>query len=352
MKNRVLLGMSGGVDSSVAAIILKEQGYEVIGVTMNLLDSDINGTCCNISSTLDAKRVCNYLNIPHYTLNFKELFKKHVIDNFLSEYTNCRTPNPCIECNKYLKFGAMYQKALELDCSYIATGHYAKIEYDAKYNKKVLKKANALEKDQSYVLYNLPQNMMDKLLLPLGEFKSKADIRDIARKHNLPVASKPDSQDICFIPDGNYAKFIEKNLHLKHKTGNIVDNDGNILGKHHGLYKYTIGQRRGLNISSKCRLYVTNFNKKKNEVIVGNENQLYKKEFDVNEINLLTYKKIISPLKVNIKTRYSSKANSGTIYQNEDVIHVVFDEPQKSISPEQSAVFYEQDVVIGGGKII
>ena len=349
---RVLLGMSGGVDSSVAAIILKNQGYEVIGITMNLLDSEINGTCCNITSTLDAKRVCNYLGFPHYTLNFKSLFKEHVIDNFLNEYMNCRTPNPCIECNKYLKFGAMYKKALELDCSYIATGHYAKIEYDHRYNMKVLKKANALEKDQSYVLYNLPQDMLDKLLLPLGNFSSKSEIREIAKKHNLPVSTKPDSQDICFIPDGNYANFIENNLHLPHKKGNIISKEGTILGTHLGLHRYTIGQKRGLKISSNSRLYVTGFNKDKNELIVGDENELYKKEFMVSDINFLTCKKLDAPLKVDIKTRYSSKANPGIISQSGNIIKVVFDEGQKNISPGQSAVFYDGDIVIGGGKII
>ena len=243
---KVLLGMSGGVDSSVAAILLKEQGYDVIGITMKLFEGEIEGSCCNVSSTMDAKRVCDYLEIPHYTINFKDAFKKYVIDDFINCYANCKTPNPCIECNKYLKFGAMYQKAKELQCEYIATGHYAKIEYSEKYNQNVLKKANAIKKDQSYVLYNIPRELLDKLKLPLGDFNEKAEIREIAEKYNLPVAKKPDSEDICFIPDGDYKKFLEDNSDIKSVKGNIVDSFGNVLGSHTGIYKYTIGQRKGL----------------------------------------------------------------------------------------------------------
>ena len=232
--------MSGGVDSSVSAILLKEQGYDVIGITMKLFEGELEGSCCSLSSSFDAKRICDYLQIPHYTLNFTEDFNKYVIQDFIENYKKCRTPNPCIECNKYLKFGTMYQKAQELECDFIATGHYAKIEYDEKYNQNVLKKANAISKDQSYVLYSMPSYLLDKVLFPLGVFNSKDEIREIARKHNLPVANKPDSEDICFVPGGNYKEFLEKNSDIKSKQGNIVDTQGNILGTHTGLYKYTI----------------------------------------------------------------------------------------------------------------
>ena len=348
---KVLLGMSGGVDSSVSAILLKEQGYNVIGITMKLFEGEIEGSCCNISSTMDAKRVCDYLEIPHYTLNFKDEFKKYVIDDFINCYANCKTPNPCIECNKYLKFGAMYKKAQELGCDYIATGHYAKIEYSEKYKQNVLKKANATAKDQSYVLYNTPRKLLDKLKLPLGTFNSKTEIREIANKHNLPVANKPDSEDICFIPDGNYKTFLENNSDIKMKKGNIVNAEGEILGIHAGLYKYTIGQRKGLGISNKTPLYVIGFNKEKNELIVGEEKELYKKEFIVSNINWLLFDKLDEEMMVKVKTRYSSEAYKAKIVPKEDSVKVIYDKPQKSITPGQSAVFFIDDIVIGGGKI-
>lgn len=352
MGKRVLLGMSGGVDSSVSAILLKEQGYDVIGITMKLFEGEVEGSCCNISSTMDAKRVCDYLQIPHYTLNFKDEFKKYVIDDFINCYANCKTPNPCIECNKYLKFGAMYQKAEELECDYIATGHYAKIEYSEKYKQNVLKKANAIAKDQSYVLYNIPKELLDKLKLPLGNFNSKEEIRKIAKEHNLLVANKPDSEDICFIPSGNYKMFLEQNSNIKSVKGNIVNLEGKVLGIHTGLYKYTIGQRKGLGIANNTPLYVIGFNKEKNELIVGEEKDLYKKEFFVIDINWLLKDKLKEELSVCVKTRYSSQAYKAKIIPVGNNIKVVYDEPQKSITSGQSAVFYIDDIVIGGGKII
>lgn len=237
-------------------------------------------------------------------------------------------------------------------CDYIATGHYAKIEYSEKYKRNVLKKANAISKDQSYVLYNIPVNLLNKVIFPLGNFSSKDEIREIARKHNLTVSNKPDSEDICFIPNGNYKTFLENNSKLKEELGNIINRKGKILGKHTGLYKYTIGQRKGLGISSKNPLYVIGFNEDKNELIVGEENELYRTKFIVSNINLLTYDKIDNKIFAEVKTRYSCKSNRAELTQNENEISVVFDEAQKNIVPGQSAVFYDGDIVIGGGKII
>lgn len=344
--------MSGGVDSSVSAVLLKEQGYDVIGITMKLFEGELEGSCCSLSSSLDAKRICDYLDIPHYTLNFKEEFNKYVINDFIECYSNCKTPNPCIECNKYLKFGSMYQKAKELGCYYIATGHYAKTEYSEKYGRWVLKKSNAGKKDQSYVLWNIPKSLIEHIVFPLSDFENKDQIRQIARENQLHVASKPDSEDICFIPDGNYKRFLENNSDIKPKEGNIVNLEGKILGKHTGLYNYTIGQRKGLGISNSVPLFVLGFNKEKNEVIVGEEDKLYKKEILVTDINLLLVDEIKTPIEVGVKTRYSSKIAKAKIVEEKENIRVIFDEPQRAITPGQSAVFYIDDIVLGGGKII
>ena len=224
MENKkVLLGMSGGVDSSVSALLLKQNGYEPIGITLELF---AGSSCCNIETYIDAKNVCKSIGIPHFTDNCKELFKKHVIQDFIDCYSNCRTPNPCIECNKYMKFGYMWEKAKEFGCEYIATGHYAKTEYSEKYGRWVLKKSSAGKKDQSYVLWNIPKELLEHVVFPLANFEDKEQIREIARENNLKVANKPDSEDICFVPDGNYKKFLETNSNLKPKKGNIVNSKG------------------------------------------------------------------------------------------------------------------------------
>lgn len=355
-KGRVLLGMSGGVDSSVSAIILKEMGYEVIGATMKLWENkkcpEIEGACCSFSTTYDAKRVCDKLNIPHYTLNCEEEFKKYVIDDFIDCYKNCKTPNPCIECNKYLKFGTFYHKALELECDYVSTGHYAKIEYSEKYNSHVMKKSDSEKKDQTYFLYSIPKDILPKMIFPLEKFKDKEEVRKIAEKYDLKVAHKKDSQEICFIQDNNYGKFLQENMENDIKKGNISLKDGTILGKHNGLIYYTIGQRKGLGIAYKNPLYVVGFNKEKNEIIVGEEAELYSKELYANELNFLLDIDLTNSIKVMAKIRYRAKEAEAILSIKENgIAKVEFIEPQRAITPGQSVVFFIDDVVLGGGKI-
>ena len=346
MKKKILLGMSGGVDSSVSAVVLQEQGYEVIGATMKLWED-------TEKAIEDAKKVCKKLGIEHHVIDCTEKFRCRVINKFISEYENAKTPNPCVECNRYLKFGAFYEKAKELGCEYIATGHYAKTEYSEKYKRYVLKKSDEEKKDQTYFLYYIPKEEIEYIIFPLQNRTSKEETRKIAEKNSLQVAHKKDSQEICFIPDNDYQKFLQKYSSQKPKVGNIVLKDGTVLGKHNGLINYTIGQRKGLGISYKEPLYVIKLDIQKNQVIVGTEQALYSKELIANEINWLAIDKLKEPLKLKAKVRYRAKEAECTVYpiENEQV-KVIFDEPQRAITPGQSVVFYDEDIVVGGGKII
>lgn len=334
---KVILGMSGGVDSSVSALLLKNQGYEVIGVTMELYRES---SCCNQDTYLDAKNVCNSLGIVHLIFNYKDEFQKYVIDDFVCNYKNCKTPNPCIECNKHLKFGLMFEKAKELGAEYIATGHYAKTEYSEKYGRKVIMKSASSSKDQSYVLWSIPKNVVEHLLFPLSDFESKEQIRQIARENNLKVANKPDSEDICFIPDGDYKKFLEEKANFSTKEGNIVDKAGNILGKHQGLYRYTIGQRKGLGISHPTPLFVLGFNAERNEVIVGEHSELFRKELEIEEVNLLAIDEIKDGMEFETKIRYAAKPVKSKLYNlAEGRIKIVFEEAVRGITPRTISCF-------------
>lgn len=355
MKNkRVLLGMSGGVDSSASAIVLKNMGYEVIGVTMRLFEDESfdfneNG-CCNISTINDAKRVCDKLEIKHYVYDFRKEFKKYVIDNFIEEYKTGRTPNPCIECNKFLKFGEMYKLAKKLDCDYIATGHYAKVCFDNKYNSFVLKRSHNLLKDQSYVLYGISKEVLPYVIFPLENFETKDEVRNIAKESGLFIANKPDSEDICFIPDNNHTRFLDENI--KVKSGNIIDVSGNVRGKHNGFTHYTIGQRKGLGVQNEKPLYVLKINPNENEIVVGEKNTVLTRELVIENINILIPELLNKEgVKVNAKIRYKSKDAKATAYLDDDNIRLIFDIPQFAITPGQSAVIYIDDIVIAGGII-
>ena len=338
--NQVLVGLSGGVDSSVCAKLLQQQGYEVIGGTMKLLDDDI----------ADISEICNSLGIKYLELDYVKEFREEVINNFAKEYQECRTPNPCILCNKRFKFGRFYDYAQEKGIKYIATGHYAKIEYSDKYQRYVLKKSNNLLKDQSYFLYNIKKEILPYILFPLANYYDKSEIRAIARENGLSVHSKSDSQDICFIKNNDYKKFLSDMNYVSEKTGDIIFN-GNIVGKHTGLYKYTIGQRKGLGIAYQEPLYVIGFNKDKNQVYVGVEKDLYTLEFSVKDYNLLLVDEIKEPILVDVKVRYKSQPSKAYIIEENNEIKVTFLDSQKGVTPGQSAVFYIDDIVLGGGII-
>lgn len=350
MKNRVLLGMSGGVDSSVSAILLQRQGYEVIGCTMKLCQNTKKED--SEKAILDAKKVCEKLGIEHHTIDLQNEFDKKVVKPFIKEYQECKTPNPCVECNKFIKFGYLYNKAKELDCEYIATGHYARIEYSEKYNQKVLKKAKEEKKDQSYFLYWIGKDKLKNIIFPLQDYTNKEDIRKIAKEAGLEIAEKKDSQEICFVPENDYQKFLARQKDFKIKKGNIILKDGKILGKHQGLYKYTIGQRKGLGISYSEPLYVIGIDEKNNNIIVGKEEELYNKELYAEDTNWLVEINKKEPSACFAKIRYRAKESKATVFFEDNKIKVLFEKEQRAITPGQSVVFYDEEgVLLGGGRI-
>lgn len=344
-QKKVLLLMSGGVDSSVSALILKKQGYKVTGVTMKLQNND-----SNLKDINDAKNVAKKLGIEHFVVDLHEEFKKRVIDPFVKDYLNGITPNPCVKCNKWIKFGKMLEIAEEQGFDYIATGHYAKIEYNENQKKYILKRNNC-KKDQSYVLYNLKQDQLSRILFPISNFE-KEDIRKIAKENGLTVFDKPDSQDICFIKDGNHVKFIEDYTKAKAKKGNFLDESGNKLGEHEGIIKYTIGQRKGLGVSFGKPMFVIEIDKEKNAVILGEGKSQYKDELIASDVNFTLFDFPTKEMKIMAKTRYKSKLEEAILIPLENgKVKIKFLNKQKSITPGQSVVFYQGDAVVGGGII-
>lgn len=352
MKERVLVAMSGGVDSSVAAYLLKEAGYECVGATMRLFSNDLAGlsgesTCCSLDDIEDARSVCARLGFPHITLDLGEDFRRCVLDKFVSEYTRGRTPNPCIDCNRYLKFDRLLQKARELGCGYVATGHYA-IRAETP-DGLALMKARDRSKDQSYVLYTLTPEKLRQVLLPLGEL-TKDEVRAIAREQGFINAKKRDSQDICFIPDGDYLGFIERYTGKKSDTGRLIDSSGRVIGTHRGAAGYTIGQRRGLGVSAERPLYVAAKNMEENTVTLDFEEGLYTKSLIATDFCWIDCPQL--PARCAAKTRYRQREAPAEVSECDKGVLLTFDEPQRAVTPGQAAVLYDGEHVLGGGTIL
>ena len=356
-KPKVVVGMSGGVDSSVAAWLLKEQGYDVIGVTMQIWQDEEkeaveeSGGCCGLSAVDDARRVAWDLGIPYYVMNFKEEFREHVIDYFVDEYRNGRTPNPCIACNRYVKWESLLKRSLDIGADYIATGHYARIE-QLENGRYALRMSVTAAKDQTYALYNLTQYQLAHTLMPVGAY-SKDQIREIADRINLKVAHKPDSQEICFIPDHDYAAFIERE---SGKTvpgpGNFVSADGKILGKHKGITHYTVGQRKGLNLSLGHPVFVTGIRPETNEVVIGENEDVFTDTLTCSRLNFMSVPDLTEPMRVKAKIRYAHQGAFCLIEKiGEDRVKCTFEEPVRAVTPGQAAVFYDGEYVLGGGTI-
>lgn len=356
MEKKAIIAMSGGVDSSVAALLVKQMGYDCMGVTLRLYDNADAGiprekTCCSLDDVNDARSVAGRLGMPFYVFNFKECFRREVMDRFVAAYEHGETPNPCIDCNRYVKFGKLIQRAREIGCEYVATGHYARVCRDESTARWLLKKGLDATKDQSYVLYSLTQEELSHLLLPLGEL-TKEHARKIAEENGFVNAKKRDSQDICFVPDGDYAAFIERYADKKFAPGDFVGTNGEHYGTHRGIIHYTVGQRKGLGLSFPQPMYVCRVDTEKNEVVLGRHEELFSKELIARDINLISVERIEKPMRVKAKVRYRHAEQPATVIQTgDDEIRVIFDEPQRAITKGQAVVLYDGDTVVGGGII-
>ena len=354
-KKRVVVGMSGGVDSSVAAWLLKEQGYEVIGVTMQIWQDQAeeikqeNGGCCGLSAVEDARRVAQQLDIPYYVMNFKREFKEQVMDYFIREYLAGRTPNPCIACNRHVKWEALLRRSLDIGADYIATGHYARIE-QLENGRFALRASATAAKDQTYALYSLTQEQLAHTLMPVGAY-TKEEIREMARGLGLSTAHKPDSQEICFVPDGDYAGFIEREAG-KIPEGPFVNAKGEVLGRHKGIIHYTIGQRKGLGLSMGRRVVVTIICPETNQVVIGEPEDVFSKTLEAKQLNFMAVEDFPKRQTVVAKIRYNHRGAPCEVERaGPDEVRVTFEEPQRAVTPGQAVVFYQGEYVLGGGVI-
>ncbi len=355
MSQKALIAMSGGVDSSVAAWLIREKGYDCAGATMRLFQKEemtAEPGCCTSQDMEDARAVADMLGMPYYVYDFADRFREAVIDRFVEAYENGRTPNPCIDCNRYLKFEELFLRGRQLGCDFVVTGHYARTGYDEKSGRYLLKKAADTSKDQSYVLYSLTQDQLSHVQFPLGEL-TKQEVRQIAREHGFLTADKAESQDICFVQDGKYYEFICDYTGRDYPAGDFIDTRGKVLGRHQGIIRYTVGQRKGLGIAFGEPVYVMKVDPEANTVMLGTNEELFTDTVTAKKINLISTDRIREPLRVKAKVRYRHKEQWATATQpDEDTLQVVFDEPQRAVTAGQALVLYDGDVVVGGGTIV